>query len=139
MATRKGSTGALPRREQLMSEHLRAALLSERFPKVGQLRIEMAFSDPEARVAQPSPQLRTLYPAAPAFFRFMCPCADCDGIFDLTETITDLLAKGAWKSTRSLGGNLKCQGTRFREHAVLQTACSMALSFRLAAEARASA
>ena len=39
-------------------------------------------------------QLHTLFPSANAFFRFACPCAECDGEFDLTTTIKTLAASG---------------------------------------------
>ena len=69
-------------RERLMSERTRSAPLRDVFPNVDQLRIELVFNDASAFI--PSPQLHTLYPAASAFFRFACPCADCDGDFDLS-------------------------------------------------------
>jgi hypothetical protein len=136
MAARKNPNSALPRREQLMAEHLRATPLAKLFPKIEQLRIEMVFSEPDGRLPPPSPQLRTLYSAAPAFFRFACPCADCDGIFDLTDAITALVGNGLGKKASvSVEGRLMCQGTRFRDHAVLQAPCPMALSYKLHAEA----
>jgi hypothetical protein len=76
-------------RERLMNERTRCAPLREVFPNVDQLRIELVFNDASAFI--PSPQLHTLYPAASAFFRFACPCADCDGDFDLTGAVASLL------------------------------------------------
>jgi hypothetical protein len=132
VAARKTQNGTVPKREQLMSEHQRAAPLSKLFPQIEQLRIELVFNDPNARSPPPSPQLRTLYSAAPAFFRFTCPCADCDGDFDLTEAVTALITGGAGrKRVSSLDGQLRCQGVRFRDHTGHQTACQMQLSFRL--------
>src|SRR5580693_8139140 len=80
IATRKSSK--ISGRERLMLERTRSAPLREMFPDVDQLRIELVFDDASAFI--PSPQLHTLYPAAAAFFRFACPCADCDGDFDLS-------------------------------------------------------
>ena len=135
-AARKPSNGPALRREQLMSDHQRAAPLRELFPEVEQLCIELVFSDPAARLP-PSPQLHTLYSAAPAFFRFACPCADCDGDFDLTDAVTTLIANRAGcKRTSSIGGQLSCHGMRFRDHGTQQTSCSMQLSYRLHSEAR---
>lgn len=121
----------MPRREQLMSERLRAATLRSLFPQIEQLRIDLVFSDPNAR-SPPSPQRHTLYSGAPAFFRFACPCADCDGDFDLTAAVTTLITNPAERRwAGSLDGQLSCQGVRFRDHAVYQTPCPMLLSFQL--------
>jgi hypothetical protein len=118
-----------------VGEHLQAPSLSKLFPGIEQLRVELVFNDPNTRFPQPSSQLRTLYPAAPAFFRFACPCADCDGDFDLTGAVTGMVAKGMGRSrTASLDGRVTCQGVRFRDHALLQTPCPMELTFRLRAE-----
>lgn len=134
---RKNPNSILPRREQLMSEHLCAATLSQLFPEIEQLRIELVFNDPDARSPPPSPQVRTLYSAASAFFRFACPCADCDGDFDLTDAVTTLITNGAGRRKRaaSLEGHLSCHGVRFRDHALHhQTCCHMQLSFQLRIE-----
>lgn len=140
IAARKNPNAALPRREQLMSEHLRAAALSKVFPEIEQLRIELVFNDPNARSQPPSPQLRTLYSAAPAFFRFACPCADCDGDFDLTDAVTTLISSGAGRArASSIDGHLSCRGVRFRDHPVHQTRCQMQLSFQLRTEPRRTA
>jgi hypothetical protein len=135
-ATRKVSKAQALRREQLMSEHQHATALRELFPGIEQVRIELVFRDPAAR-SPPSPQLHTLYPAAPAFFRFACPCADCDGDFDLTDAVTALIASCAGcKRTASIGGQLSCHGMRFRDHDTQQTSCPMQLSYQLHSEAR---
>jgi hypothetical protein len=135
LAARKNATVMLPRREQLMSEHVRAQPLRKLFPDIEQLRIELLFHDPETQLPPPSPQLRTLYPAAPAFFRFACPCADCDGDFDLTDAVATLMTdSGGRKRAASFTGQLSCRGVRFRDHALHQSSCSMQLSFQLYAE-----
>jgi hypothetical protein len=123
-----------------MSEHVRAAALSKVFPEIEQLRIELVFNDPNGRSQPPSPQLRTLYSAAPAFFRFACPCADCDGDFDLTDAVTTLISSGAGRArASSIDGHLSCRGVRFRDHPVHQTRCQMQLSFQLRTEPRRTA
>lgn len=120
-----------------MIEHLRADPLRKLFPEVQQLRIELFFSDTKTHLAQPSPQLHTLFAAAPAFFRFSCPCADCDGDFDLTDAVTTAITSQAGrKRPASLTGHLSCQGVRFRGHAVLQSSCPIQLSFQLLSEPR---
>lgn len=120
-----------------MSEHLRAEPLRKLFPEIEQLRIELVFSDPKSHLPRPSSQLHTLFAAAPAFFRFACPCADCDGDFDLTDAVTTLLRSPAGrKPAASFTGRLSCSGVRFRDHALLHSACPMQLSFQLLSEPR---
>jgi hypothetical protein len=119
-----------------MSDQKQAVPLRELFPEIEQLRIELVFNDPAARIP-PSPQRHTLYPAAPAFFRFSCPCADCDGDFDLTEAVTTLIASGTGrKGSSSIEAQLSCHGMRLRDHGTPQTSCSMLLSYQLHSEAR---
>ncbi len=117
-------------RERLMSERTRSAPLRDVFPNVDQLRIELVFNDASAYT--PSPQLHTLYPAASAFFRFACPCADCDGDFDLTGAVASLIEStaGRRRTDASSSGRMQCQGVRLRELAG-QKDCPMQLSFRL--------
>ena len=122
-------------RERLMSERTRSAPLRDVFPNVDQLRIELVFNDASAFI--PSPQLHTLYPAASAFFRFACPCADCDGDFDLSGAVAALLeASGRRRSEASSTGRMDCQGIRLRDMAG-QKICPMQLNFRLVSGAAA--
>ena len=122
-------------RERLMNERTRSPPLREVFPNVDQLRIELVFNDASAFI--PSPQLHTLYPAASAFFRFACPCADCDGDFDLTDAVASLLLEssaGRRRIDASSTGRMDCQGVRLRDMAG-QKVCPMQLSFRLVSAA----
>ena len=116
-------------RERLMSERTRSAPLRDVFPDVDQLRIELIFNDAGAHT--PSPQLHTLYPAASAFFRFSCPCADCDGDFDLTGAVASLIEStaGRRRVDASSSGRMQCQGVRLRDMAG-QKECLMQLTFR---------
>ena len=132
---RKAQNKTLPRREQLANERLRAAPLRALFPDIEHLRIELVFADPQARTPRPSPQQHTLYAPASAYFRYACPCSDCDGDFDLTEAVSALVAKGVGRRRAvTLAGHLDCQGMRFRNHALLQASCPMQLDFRLVSE-----
>lgn len=134
MAARKLPSGVLPRRAQLMTERLQAATLLARFPNIELVRIELVFADPTARTP-PSPQLHTLYPAAPAFFRFACPVAECDGDFDLTDAVSALIASAqSRKRVAIVSGKIACTGLRLRH-----SACPMQLSYALRAEPRRSA
>ena len=140
IAARKNQNGPLPSREQLVVEHLRASPLRKLFPQIEQLRIELVFSDPSTHLPPPSSQRHTLFAAAPAFFRFACPCADCDGAFDLTEAVTSLMAEtGSRKRANALGGQVSCHGMRFRNHAAYQARCAIHLDFQLLYEPRRAA
>lgn len=96
------------------------------FPSIGQLRIDLHFTDRPPRM--PSTQSFTLYPAASAFFRFACPCADCDGEYNLTAAVTALAAPGSRKTTAS--AHLRCQGVRLRAQAGGQP-CVSELDYQL--------
>jgi hypothetical protein len=114
-----------------MTDRLQAATLLARYPQTELVRIELIFSDAAARTP-PSPQLHTLYPAAPAFFRFACPVAECDGDFDLTEAVAAIVANAqARKRVAVVEGKLGCTGLRLRH-----TPCPMQLSYTLRAEPR---
>jgi hypothetical protein len=140
ITVRKRPSGAPPRREQLMNERLRAATVHKLFPRVEQLRIELVFHDPMTRLPSPSPQLHTLYSTASAFFRFACPCADCDGDFDLTDAVTSLVTNSSPRQGPGVvSGCLDCHGVRFGHHDVLKTGCRMQLNFQLISELRRTA
>jgi hypothetical protein len=132
VASRKNANGEVLRRDQMLIERTRAAPLRTAFPEVGQLSIELHFSDQTART--PSPQVHTLFPAAPAFFRFACPCTDCDGDFDLADAIKALLQSAAWRkrTAASSSSTLACQGVRMRDRAGSRP-CTMQLKFNIAA------
>lgn len=124
VAAARNSKNPVPRREQMLYERARSAPMRDAFPKFEQLRFELAFH--ATRSLQPSPQVHTLYPAAAAFFRFACPCADCNGDFDLTEHVV-ALAKAAVTASR---GQLVCNGTR-RDRPLGSAACSVRLDYRI--------
>jgi hypothetical protein len=108
----------------MLSERARCSVVRKAFPQIEQLRIELVFGT--TRGVAPSPQVHTLYPAAAAFFRFPCPCADCDGDFDLTDVVTALAGSGVLSSR----GQLICDGTR-RDHPAGQAACPIRLDYQL--------
>jgi hypothetical protein len=82
------------------------------FPALPNLRIDLHFKDRPPRA--PSTQSFTLYPAASAFFRFACPCTDCDGEYNLTAAVAALASAGNNKSVAR--AHLRCQGVRLRAH-----------------------
>ncbi len=113
--------------------------MRDAFPQAGVVHIELNFDDRNGHI--PSPQLHSLYPSARAFFRFACPCADCDGDFDLTAAVGALMKgdPGSKRTARrSAEGVLQCQGIRLRESAH-SGPCRMELNFRLATAAQAAA
>ena len=128
---RKSGNAAVQRREQLLRERSRSAPLRGVYPAVEQLQIELIFSDLSRHT--PSPQRHTLYPPAPAFFRFACPCADCDADFDLMPFVANLLdgVPGCQRPT-TLSGQISCRGVRLRDRDG-SNACSMQLEFKLLA------
>jgi hypothetical protein len=130
VAARKNANAQTLQRDKMLNERTRAAALRVLFPQVGTLRIELVFNDLGAHV--PSPQFHTLYPAASAFFRFACPCADCDGDFDLTAKVVSLLGGSSERKQPrgSSSGQLSCQGIRLRDRAGSKP-CTMQVSFRL--------
>jgi hypothetical protein len=131
IALRKGVNSAAARREQMLTERNRSAALRRAYPDVAQLRIELIFSDLSDH--PPSPQRHTLYPAAPAFFRFACPCADCDADFNLMPVVAKLLdGTNGRKRAATVGGQMFCDGVRLRDR-VGSKACSMQLKFQLVA------
>lgn len=131
VALRKSGNLAAQRRELMLKERSRAAALRRAYPDVAQLRIELVFGDLTDHT--PSPQRHTLYPAAPAFFRFACPCADCDADFDLMPVVAKLLDGASWSNrAATVSGQMSCHGVRLRDRAG-SNACSMQLKFQLVA------
>jgi len=112
--------------------------MRDAFPQAGVVHIELNFDDRNGHI--PSPQLHSLYPSARAFFRFACPCADCDGDFDLKPAVTALMEGGPTKRTagRTATGQLLCQGTRLRD-SNHSGPCRMELNFRLVTAIEAAA
>ena len=131
LATRKAVGISAQRRLQLQSARAGAPVLRDRFPQVSALRIELRFE--ERGGITPSPQQHTLYPAARAYFRFACPCAECDGDFDLSPAIAAVLepAKATARGgDRAVSGHLACEGWRARERASGRP-CTIELHYRL--------
>jgi hypothetical protein len=131
VAMRKSANPAVQRRELLLSERNRSSALRRAYPEVAHLGIELVFSDQTNHT--PSPQRHTLYPSAPAFFRFACPCSDCDADFNLLPVVAKLLDGAAGrKRSATVSGQMSCHGVRLRDRAG-SNACSMQLKFQLVA------
>jgi hypothetical protein len=115
------------RREILRRERAAAPNLRAAYPLVAQLRMNLKFADGSA--LPPASQLHILHPPAPAFFRFCCPFADCDGQFDLSGPVATMLSA----SQRTLALSLRCEGTRARDRQVRQP-CELQGEFTIDAE-----
>jgi hypothetical protein len=131
LASRKVVSVGAQRRMQMQAARAGAPALRERFPQVARLSIDLRFEERNGRT--PSPQQHTLFPAARAFFRFACPCAECDGDFDLTAAV-DALAGAAGTGRRpaeaAASGRLQCEGWRARDRAGSRP-CSIELQYSL--------
>ncbi|MCC7464304.1 MAG: hypothetical protein IT480_17815 [Gammaproteobacteria bacterium] len=135
LATRKVVGISAQRRLQLQAARAGAPTLRERFPHIGTVRIELRFEEPGG--ITPSPQQHTLYPSARAFFRFACPCAECDGDFDLAPAIAAMLVPAGPQGPgagRPVSGRLSCEGWRARERANGRP-CPTELHYRLSMSA----
>jgi hypothetical protein len=80
----------------------------------------------------PSSQSHAFYPPAQAFFRFRCPCADCDGEFDLTTNVAQLAATTG-RGSRTVTAQVHCAGTRARDRAS-GSGCPIELNYRIVAQ-----
>jgi len=129
LSTRSMANAAAQRRIERLADRARTATVRDAFPTVGAIDAYLDFSEPSP---PPSPQLHSLYPAARAFFRFGCPCADCDGEFDLAPIVVELVTEGApaSPSARSLAGRALCQGSHWRNSGHREL-CRIALSYRV--------
>lgn len=114
ISPRRSTNAASQRRIDLHADRAKAATVRDAYPAAGVIHIHLAFSDPQP---PPSPQLHSLYPAAYAFFRFACPCIDCDGQIDLAAAVAELASAGApaKRAARSLSGRIACQGIHWRD------------------------
>lgn len=135
LASRKAVSASEQRRNNLQYERERARALRELYPSVGHVRVGLVFGDGAPRA--PSPQSHTYFPAASAFFRFACPCAECDGDFDLADAVASLLADVARappSAMRQASGRKTCDGVRLRDRTGGRP-CLMSLEYQLAAVA----
>lgn len=98
------------RRERLRRDRAAAPALRVVFPAVQQIRLELVFED-EASSTTPASQSHVLHPPARAFFEFPCPYADCDGQFDLTDSVKSAMAD----PTHRVQARLECPGRRSRQ------------------------
>jgi hypothetical protein len=97
LAARKNATVDEQRRYQRQYERDRSPAMRLAFPELALLNVELTFADRNGtgpKEPVPSSQSHAFYPPARAFFRFTCPCADCNGEFDLSANVAQLAAAG---------------------------------------------
>lgn len=111
------------RRERAAAPALRAAL-----PAVELLHLELNF---RASADTPASQSHVLHPPAPAFFRFPCPYADCDGQFDLGSAVRTALEDPTHRSA----GMLECTGSRSK-NPTSKKPCQLHLDYIVTATCR---
>lgn len=122
----RGSAARLDRVSQLRRDQEAAPRLRATYPSVEQLRFDLFFEGGGART--PVPQAHVMHPPARAYFSFPCPCADCDGWFDLAAA-AQATVDGP---THRIEGVLACTGSRGSESAS-KTPCRLRLRYTLTA------
>jgi hypothetical protein len=130
ISSRRAVNAAAQRRIDLHADRAKTSTVRDAFPGVEVIHIHLGFAETHP---PPSPQRHSLYPAARAFFRFACPCADCDGEFDLAAVVAELVTAGApaKRSTgRSVTGRTHCGGIHWRDSDHSEP-CRIELSFRV--------
>jgi len=91
-------------------QELEAGLVSERFPKVKKIRLEVRFHD--ASGAQVQRRIRDLPPEAYAIFEMKCPLDSTP--FDLKPVVTRMVSD----RERKKSGEIKCAGSQTESHHV---------------------
>jgi hypothetical protein len=95
-------------RERQMRNRAAAPSLRARYPQLASLQLDFDFSDRTEFL--PSPQVTVFHPPARAYFCFACPYSDCDGEFDLTGVVAQVISAHEPRAD----GQLVCAGTRHR-------------------------
>lgn len=122
---RPGRSPLEQRRDSARRRRAAAGTFAQSFPNVERLRLALDFV--ESKGPNPVRQLHELFPPAAAVLEFSCPYGDCDGCFDITDTVTRMLSKGA-----SVGsGVFVCQGSRPAPH-LGRRSCTLQLRYRIA-------
>ncbi len=130
--TRKPANPVERHRQQMQLNRRSASSVRQAFPDISLIRIELTFSGGAYRA--PSPQIHLLYPAAYAFFRFVCPCAECDGDFNLTSDVTALMTqRQAGSLPDGISGSGSCRGV-YRRDSTCSEHCGIQVSFRIGVE-----
>ena len=86
-------------------QRLEAGIVSDLFPKVKQIAIDMIYS--QTGVLEPLSRAVNFYPGSSAIFKMHCLCSECDeGNFDFTKIISSMV-----KTNKSASkGKIGCDG-----------------------------
>jgi len=103
------------------------AKMHEKYPQVRSLAVNLMISPPDYE--KPTLNGRSFGPDSLAFFEFRCKNVECtQGGFDITETVSDSIAKGE----RSINGRRVCHGMHGRSPRAHNTIrCNYELNFRI--------
>ena len=88
LTSRKVPTFGEQRRAGRQNDRLQAPAMRSRYANIAKLQIDLSFAGTSR--PPPSPQSHSFFPPARAFFRFACPCSECDGEFDLSASVAEL-------------------------------------------------
>lgn len=127
VAARKAHGSGELRRTGRQLDRMQAPMMRDRYAGISRLQVELSFGATSG--SAPSQQSHGFYPPARAFFRFPCPCSECDGEFDLSSGVDELAAVGQ-PALRTASGRLGCKGVHYRERANA-SACQLTLYWRL--------
>jgi hypothetical protein len=106
LSRRRKATPAVLRLDRLRHARFNAPTLREFLPAATQVLVELTYVG-DAHLAQGSHAF-TVFPPAQAHFVYACPFGDCDGTYDLNETIFALLREEGRRATDVL----HCAGHR---------------------------
>ena len=99
-------------------ERIGAPVIRARYPALGSLQLDFKFVDQSGFLH--SPQVMVFHPPAPAYFRFACPYSDCDGEFNLTQQVDQVVGS----HEHSTSGQVRCAGARHSG-----VACTLSLEY----------
>ncbi len=117
-------------RQRWLHDRAAAQTLRSAFPGVERIRVDLTFRDTTA--LSPGAQSHAVYPAARAFFEFLCPHADCNGTFDLTDAVYSVMRD----ASAHADGTLECKGTRPRP-GMTTGPCEVSVRYTIATKYRA--
>lgn len=107
MVRRKPTSSELKHRS-FRQARTNAPTLQQLLPAVESVCVDFAFAKGAPLVF--GAHQFTVYPPAHAYFAYLCPFGDCDGIYDLNEIVITLLRTNGSQTD----GILHCEGHRAR-------------------------
>ena len=122
ISTAAAASGRSAVRERQRRDRAIAPALQTQYPSLATLQIDFEFSDSTAFL--PSPQVTVFHPPARAYFCFACPYSDCDGEFDLTRPVSQMMTAHHSRDE----GQLNCAG---RKHGGIR--CTLCVEYSLVA------